>query len=621
MRSLIPLSLLLTIFDYPVYGLIFPFDVRFAGDATTSLTRRSSAPLRNIGNAQYVGNISVAGTTLPVLLDTGSSDLWVNFPGTVPTSNMKDTGASVTLSYAVGKAAGDVYTAPVSIGNITMQDQAFLYVNDTSTFTSDIHAQGYDGLLGLGPNQSSVILKKLKKDASANTLLQRIFQADTSSSNYITLLLNRKNDPGQNMTGQFTVSEVVPGFENITSMPKLDVETVNKLLKSDQHWQALTDKNIGIIGPDGNPIDISSIVPSAPDGQLVAVVDSGYTFSQVPRDVSDAIYGRVQGAVYDSKNEYWLVPCGQYLNVSFNLGGKNYPIHPLDLVDNNFGIVDSSGKQVCIGAFQPITSAFSLLGHYDMILGMSFLRNAYMLLDFGDWIGESNDQDHPYIQLASIVNSAAARQDFVQVRLGGTDTISDPKWALLPADQMQHSPVSEEEKKKKYQEMVLSRWPYIFVGCLVFVLLVIGLLIWKCCCKRKQKNAKKTLEMEAGGLGGYDNKKKGGFFSKLQGKRESYVPLETPNRSMADLNNNNNQSTADFTSPSYPSQPRMSSASQGVPSPHGSHSAHYSQNYDQNASTNSLQAYPDQYPSYYPQQQQQQGGYGYSDAHGYQGQR
>jgi hypothetical protein len=40
------------------------------------------------------------------------------------------------------------------------------------------------------------------------------------------------NDPGQNMTGQFTVSEIVPGFENITSMPKLDVETVNKLLKS-----------------------------------------------------------------------------------------------------------------------------------------------------------------------------------------------------------------------------------------------------------------------------------------------------------------------------------------------------------------------------------------------------
>lgn len=46
--------------------------------------------------------------------------------------------------------------------------------------------------------------------------------------------------------------------------------------KIDQHWQALTDKNVGIIGPDGEPIAIKSIVPAAPSGQLVAVVDSGY---------------------------------------------------------------------------------------------------------------------------------------------------------------------------------------------------------------------------------------------------------------------------------------------------------------------------------------------------------
>ena len=31
-----------------------------------------------------------------------------------------------------------------------------------------------------------------------------------------------------------------------------------------------------------------------------------------------------------------MVPCGQYLNVSFNFGGKNYPIHPLDLVESLF---------------------------------------------------------------------------------------------------------------------------------------------------------------------------------------------------------------------------------------------------------------------------------------------
>ena len=75
-----------------------------------------------------------------------------------------------------------------------------------------------------------------------------------------------------------------------------------------------------------------------------------FTFSQVPRDVSDAIYGRVRGAYYDAQNEWWLVPCGQYLNITFNFGGHSFPIHPLDIVDDNFNKVDSTGKKVCIGA-------------------------------------------------------------------------------------------------------------------------------------------------------------------------------------------------------------------------------------------------------------------------------
>jgi hypothetical protein len=47
-------------------------------------------------------------------------------------------------------------------------------------------------------------------------------------------------------------------------------------------------------------------------------------------------------------------------------------VHPLDVVDDNFKILDKSGNHVCIGAFQPITSAFSLFGNFDMIMGMTF---------------------------------------------------------------------------------------------------------------------------------------------------------------------------------------------------------------------------------------------------------
>jgi hypothetical protein len=109
------------------------------------------------------------------------------------------------------------------------------------------------------------------------------------------------------------------------------------------------------------------------------------------------------------------------------------------------------------------------------------------LYNFGSWI-DNGTEDHPYIQMTSLVNPVVARSEFVQLRLAGQDTIStDSRWAILPAEQLQKSPVSDEEKKKKYQEMVLSRWPYILLGCLVFTVLSIGFCIWKCCCGRNKK--------------------------------------------------------------------------------------------------------------------------------------
>ena len=102
-----------------------------------------------------------------------------------------------------------------------------------------------------------------------------------TSQNYITFLLDRLGDPSQNFTGQFTISELVSGYESVVQQPKLDVLKLTDLTDEDQHFQILTDKDIGIIGPDGQPISAESIVHQAPDGQLVAVIDSGFTLPQV----------------------------------------------------------------------------------------------------------------------------------------------------------------------------------------------------------------------------------------------------------------------------------------------------------------------------------------------------
>ncbi|KAJ7078652.1 aspartic peptidase A1 [Mycena epipterygia] len=502
MHSLISLSLILTVLDV-VHAVKIPFHVRTSSTTPAHRLGRRTVPISNNGNAEYISNITLSGTTVSVILDTGSSDLWVSFPGTVPSTT--DLGKSLSLSYAVGSASGDIHSAQLEFDGYTVPDQAFLLVANASSFSSD---SAFDGLVGLGPNEGSQIQAKLDSSAG-DSMLNRIFQQNKTTSNYITFLLDRKNDPAENFTGQFTIAEPVQGYENITSQTKLNVETVHKLLEDQQHWQALTDKDHTVVGPDGNTINIDSIVPKAPDGQLVAVFDSGFTFSQVPRDMSDAIYGRVQGAVYDSTNEWWTVPCGQMINLTFYFGGAAFPIHPLDVVDDNFKILDKSGNHVCIGAFQPITSAFSLFGNFDMIMGMTFLRNAYTLMDFGDWIDDSSvDRVDPYIQLLPLTNLATAHQDFVNARLGGVDTTGASQYTLLPASQQQHSPVSEAEKKAKYEEMILSRWPYILVGCLVFVALLVGLIVWRCCCRRGRGKA---------------NKKNKGLFQQTS---QTYLPVQ-----------------------------------------------------------------------------------------------
>lgn len=233
------------------------------------------------------------------------------------------------------------------------QIQTLVLVKDTSTFSLDIKAQGFEGLIGLGPNTGSTIRDELDDKEEGDSVLSRIFSQNTTTQNYLTLLLDRKGDPSDPFTGKLSISEPIPGFENITSQPKLPVDKVHRLTDADQHWQTFTDVN-GVIGPDGQPIAIDSIVPKADDGELVVIFDSGFTLPQVPRAMSDAIYGRVQGAAYDETHGYWTVPCDQLINLSFKFGGVEFPIHPLDVSSSDFNILDKNGNPVCVGTVSVI---------------------------------------------------------------------------------------------------------------------------------------------------------------------------------------------------------------------------------------------------------------------------
>ena len=114
------------------------------------------------------------------------------------------------------------------------------------------------------------------------------------------------------------------------------------------------------------------------------------------------------------------------------------------------------------------------------------VRNAYTLIDFGNFVSNSDDDSDPFVQLLPLTTPAEAHSDFVQKRLGGVDTTI----ALLPASEGQASPESKAEKEQHLKGEVLRNWPYIFVGCLALVGIFVGLIVWKFCCKRRRQAAK-----------------------------------------------------------------------------------------------------------------------------------
>ncbi|RPD62708.1 acid protease [Lentinus tigrinus ALCF2SS1-7] len=379
------------------------------------LARRASivgnTSISNVGDVEYLTDITLGGKKFSVQIDTGSSDLWV--AGDVP--NAQDTGKTAKVTYAVGGVSGSVKTAELDFAGYTVDNQAYI-----SVAVSSDNKEG-SGLIGLGPNYGSQVSDAVG-DSSGDAVLDRIFQQNTSTPNYITFLLGRNDDPTDPPTGDLTVGELMSGYENVTSQPKLSVSVVSSTETVNQHWQILLDAD-GIVGPAGNDVISEFNVESAVDStsnkkQLTVVLDTGYSLPQVPTAVAEALYKDVPDAQLVTRSELsgqvWQLPCDKEVNITFKFGGVSFPVHPLDSnIDLN--LTDSSGNHVCFGAFQPFDPGEDAT--YDAIFGMAFLRNAYTYINFGDFVEGTKTTADPYVQMLPLsTDLAESHSDFLKVR-------------------------------------------------------------------------------------------------------------------------------------------------------------------------------------------------------------
>ena len=101
-----------------------------------------------------------------------------------------------------------------------------------------------------------------------------------STPNILTIYLGRSNDPTDPFPGDLTIGEPIPDYANVTSMPKLPVTVAAN--SGAQHWQAQLDED-GVIGPDGQPVKVTSHVKGGDKNRLNVIFDSGFSLPQVTK--------------------------------------------------------------------------------------------------------------------------------------------------------------------------------------------------------------------------------------------------------------------------------------------------------------------------------------------------
>ncbi|KAJ3553824.1 hypothetical protein NP233_g12559 [Leucocoprinus birnbaumii] len=456
------------------------------------LRRGTSLSLNNSADVSYHAEIFLGGQPFAALVDTGSSDLWI--AGDVQQSN--DTGQDANIVYAVGNVGGPIRTARFQLGDLQVENQAFIQVSPSGQNTEGT------GVLGLGPSSGSFILQNYTGLAGAPPL-DRLFREDSTTPNYFTILLGRDNDPTTLFSGSITIGSVLPEYNDILSAPKLPIFLESETNSHNQHFEVSLDQD-GIIGPDNKPIDLEAKLSLKSGGRVNAVLDCGFSLPQVPRSLADAIYNRFVGAEFTQVNNVgnvWIVPCELEVNVTFIFGGREYPMHPLDMtldpsIFNLNGVFNSQGTSCCIGSFQPFTFNKGHRTSFDLVLGMAFMRNVYTLFDYGDFVIGANTTDgdkNPYIQMLSITDphegppplnfnlistltkNSTAHRDFVQTRLGGIDTTGSQH--LLPPPAPKKSPV--------------VYYVIAAVVVVVVVIVVIGCIFWN---RRRKRIARQDAE-------------------------------------------------------------------------------------------------------------------------------
>ncbi|KAF9444497.1 acid protease [Macrolepiota fuliginosa MF-IS2] len=404
----------------------------------TSLHRRGKTGATGIGgdlDASYNVLIKIGGVLAPVVLDTGSSDLWVLSDACTmccgarapmyPQSTFNSTGLDVSLLYGDSStgtyAYGVIGTDIVGLAGMRVAGQHFAAINQTN---ADIHQFGSSGILGLGfPfNRSAkfIVLHKfingilsviwrtlfvpqyldfyLNRRPShttyhivrdARSLSDLVFESYPRIAPFLGRLISTHEiepmfaltlqrdtiDIGGNV-GQLSIGGLPPGVQN-TSLTWVSV-------------RGYTQSQGGLPPPPDSPNEVYPIAWEIPidnvyldeevlprsnlsslDIGLSALVDTGSSLIRGPKDVVTEIARRL-GTPF---------PCSEAHTLSFSIAGKLFQVDPRDLISPAHANSTTWCAVKVVATDPPVVGGYL----FSWSLGIPFLKSVLSVYYFGDF--------------------------------------------------------------------------------------------------------------------------------------------------------------------------------------------------------------------------------------------
>ncbi|OAA64180.1 aspartic-type endopeptidase [Niveomyces insectorum RCEF 264] len=350
------------------------------------LRRRTSAVAASLDNEETLYFVNATLGTPPqslrLHLDTGSSDLWVNTPGsalcTAPsrpcafagayTANASSTysyvGSYFNISYVDGSgASGDYATDTFTIGQSG---------SSTSTDTTLRKLQfgiGYSssssqGILGIGYAVNEVQVGRAGLTPYPNLPAQMLADGVVQSNSYSLWLNDLDANTGSILFGGVDTAQYSGQLHTLPIQRQAGVFS--------EFLITLTGLQLG-----GDTI--------GKDMALAVLLDSGSSLTYLPDALVQAIYNQV-GANYDASEGAAYVPCSLAnradASLSFAFSGPTITVGVDELV---LDLVTANGRRPTFRNGQPACLfGIAPAGGGTNVLGDTFLRSAYVVYDLGN---------------------------------------------------------------------------------------------------------------------------------------------------------------------------------------------------------------------------------------------